>query len=581
MKWSNGCRMRLVLVGFVVAFAMVITQDVNADGFWQRKAEMPTPRWALATAVVNGRIYAIGGARSESIGAKLSTVEEYEPATDTWSEKADMPTARQYLSASVVAGKIYAIGGNNGLKTVEQYNPVTDTWTQKRDLLSDRSMPATCVINGTIYVMGGCTWISGQILSTIRGVSTVEMYDPSRNTTTKKASMPQEALWGSSASVLNGKIYTMGGGLSAKPTVFEYDPLLDTWTKKADMITGRRNFSTNVLNGMIYAMGGWQHSNASPYVSVEAYDIATDMWTAINDMPERRATLSTCTVNGKIYAIGGTPTPHPCIATPTLFEYDPNPHIVDFDGDGTVDIKDLFKLTEHWGQNEPAYDLAPIPIGDGIIDAADVEVLMSHWGQALYDPNLLTHWKLDETDGDIAYDSAGENDSAVIGDAIWQPGSGNLMGALQLDGIDDYIQTDFIHEPTKGPLSVFVWIKGGAPGQAIVSQEMAGSTWDSVWLGADPTNGRLATSHLFPMFPRLESDAVITDGQWHRIGLVWDGTYRHLYVDDEEVAIDEEPFQHLNSSGGLHIGADSHLQPSVFWSGLIDDVRIYNRVIMP
>jgi hypothetical protein len=36
----------------------------------------------------------------------------------------------------------------------------------------------------------------------------------------------------------------------------------------------------------------------------------------------------------------------------------------------------------------------------------------------------------------------------------------------------------------------------------------------------------------------LLSETVITDGQWHRIGLVWDGSHRTLYVDGVAVADD-------------------------------------------
>jgi N-acetylneuraminic acid mutarotase len=84
--------------------------------------------------VVNGKIYAIGGALTYPGGPPLSTVEEYDPATDTWTRKADMPTARAYLSTSAVNGKIYAIGGTlinpawyRGISTVEEYNPATNT----------------------------------------------------------------------------------------------------------------------------------------------------------------------------------------------------------------------------------------------------------------------------------------------------------------------------------------------------------------------------------------------------------------------------------------------------------------------
>ncbi|MFC1762599.1 LamG-like jellyroll fold domain-containing protein [Planctomycetota bacterium] len=33
--------------------------------------------------------------------------------------------------------------------------------------------------------------------------------------------------------------------------------------------------------------------------------------------------------------------------------------------------------------------------------------------------------------------------------------------------------------------------------------------------------------------------------------------------------------------GDLQIGAGNTLDPGTFWSGLIDDVRIYDRVVTP
>jgi hypothetical protein len=46
-------------------------------------------------------------------------------------------------------------------------------------------------------------------------------------------------------------------------------------------------------------------------------------------------------------------------------------------------------------------------------------------------------------------------------------------GALECDGIDDYISTDFVLDPEDGSFSVFAWIKGGVPGQVIILKQMA------------------------------------------------------------------------------------------------------------
>jgi hypothetical protein len=78
----------------------------------------------------------------------------------------------------------------------------------------------------------------------------------------------------------------------------------------------------------------------------------------------------------------------------------------------------------------------------------------------------------------------------------------------------------------------------------------------------------------------LQSQTVITDGNWHRVGFVWDGSQRILYVDDMEVAIGTQ--SGLGSSeGGLYIAAGKTLDAGSFWSGLIDDIRIYNLAVMP
>jgi hypothetical protein len=251
--------------------------------------------------------------------------------------------------------------------------------------------------------------------------------------------------------------------------------------------------------------------------------------------------------------------------------------VIDFTGDYKVDIDDLLLLIEHWGQNEPTYDMGPTPWGDGVIGRADLEVLVRHWGQEVYDPHLLAHWKLDETEGDVAYDSAATNDAVIFGDAFWQPDIGRFEGALQFDGVDDYIDTQLKLDVDAGPFSVFAWIKGGAPGQVIVSQD-GGANW--LLVNADGAlMTELTTSRGRQVGP-LYSEVIVTDGSWHRVGLVWNELQRTLYVDDVIAAQDDH--DSLNSApGALHIGASLDLQSGEFWQGLIDDVWIYDRVVIP
>ena len=115
-------------------------------------------------------------------------------------------------------------------------------------------------------------------------------------------------------------------------------------------------------------------------------------------------------------------------------------------------------------------------------------------------------------------------------------------------------------------------------GQAILSQRNGLN-----WLAADLAKGVLMTELRGTGRADqrlLVSPVVITDGQWHRVGFVWDGAQRTLYVDGVPAATDTLGGMRV-LAGSLHIGAGSERKPGTFWSGLIDDVRLYNRVVAP
>ena len=114
--------------------------------------------------------------------------------------------------------------------------------------------------------------------------------------------------WGLSTSVVNGKIYAIGGtpnGIESLRTVEVYDPATNTWGQRAEMPTPRWGLSASAIHGKIYAVGGTQNGRDG-LQSVEIYDPKTDTWTKAPDMPTARANLATSAVNGKVYAIGGS-----------------------------------------------------------------------------------------------------------------------------------------------------------------------------------------------------------------------------------------------------------------------------------
>jgi len=122
---------------------------------------------------------------------------------------------------------------------------------------------------------------------------------------TARSPMPIHLHQGASAIAGNGRIYVFGGAYTLRITQ-EYDPLNDTWTRVADMPTGRYDLGGAAgPDGKAYAITGWQMPGFSS--AMEAYDPATGAWTSRAPVLRPRQIPACATgKDGFIYCIGGT-----------------------------------------------------------------------------------------------------------------------------------------------------------------------------------------------------------------------------------------------------------------------------------
>jgi len=125
---------------------------------------MNTPRAAPAVAAVNGKIYAIGG-QKENQGV-IASVEEFDPLANggfgKWTTKNSvMPHPRLNSTAAVLNNKVYILGGEMDgviISTVDVYDPSSDTWTTDPEdppLPTARRFAGAAVVDNTIYTVGG------------------------------------------------------------------------------------------------------------------------------------------------------------------------------------------------------------------------------------------------------------------------------------------------------------------------------------------------------------------------------------------------------------------------------------------
>ena len=295
----------------------VFAYDPQIDT-WTKKKDMPTARFALQTFLVNDKIYAVGGGQYD--GNCLSTVEVYDPITDTWTAKPNMPISTAWITGAAVNNKIYvfakmATGWSAGWGDVWEYDPSLDTpkeiWTKKADI--PKGGGTASVINGKIYVLGGTS------IPDLNDLACNFMYDPSTDKwDTNKTCVPTPRGFLTSA-VVDNKIYVIGGGYPDSTNKNEvYDPASDTWTTKKEMINPRLGMRAAVVDGIIYIFGGNYNER-----NCHAYDPATNSWVEKTPIPSDgpRGVLSVTDCNGLIYVFGGSD--EKWGAYSTVYAYDP------------------------------------------------------------------------------------------------------------------------------------------------------------------------------------------------------------------------------------------------------------------
>jgi N-acetylneuraminic acid mutarotase len=235
---------------------------------------MHVARSNLGVAVVDGKIYAIGGVIDN--GAVTGANEEYDPAMDTWTFRKPMPTPRSDFCVEVYEDKIYCIGGAGG-GVNEVYDPAADTWETREPMPTPRTSFATVVCNDRIYVIGG---IRGDAYSRV-----TEVYDPALDKWAKKASLPN-ASSPETCAVINGEIYVISRSSSSSSYIESmsytaaYDEDTDSWASKASMPVVKHGAGV-VFDDKIYFVGGsYEYSSGSPvFVTLlQIYDPATDAW---------------------------------------------------------------------------------------------------------------------------------------------------------------------------------------------------------------------------------------------------------------------------------------------------------------
>ena len=312
----------LLFLVLLAASSLIAFKPVSAAAWdsWQQLASMPTARSMVGVAVVDGKIYAIGG--TSGTKTLLGTNEVYDPETNTWSTKAPMPTPRTYFGIAVYQNKIYCIGGatheeSEGYITDvnEVYDPATDTWENRTSMPNPRARLDANTVGDEIFLIGGIGR-NLQLLPLAEPSSRNDVYSPETDSWTTKTPLPT-AVANYVSAVVDNKIYVIGSEHSdARGLNQVYTVETDSWSSAASVpenifVHNAAAAATTGINAtkQIYVIGGvygtTDPSEEYDYVSL-VYNPKDDSWSFASYMPVDDYHYAVAVVDDLLYVVGGS-----------------------------------------------------------------------------------------------------------------------------------------------------------------------------------------------------------------------------------------------------------------------------------
>jgi hypothetical protein len=218
--------------------------------------------------VFDDHIYLIGGNDGESV---ISSVEMYNPVQNTWQKVHNLHRAREVLAGAVLNDRIYAIGGQQDvhmlIDRIEWYDRSGDTWLEAAfNLPHPRAAHFYHATGDTFYMFGGYYY-------GLMGTAYKAQPQPGGYDWIQLDNLSKKRAYGATAQTKYG-IYLIGGetvsGKTAEVEVFkpeseEYGPCYPLSSPRSGMC------AVTVRDSVVYSIGGFETSYDDPVATVEYY----------------------------------------------------------------------------------------------------------------------------------------------------------------------------------------------------------------------------------------------------------------------------------------------------------------------
>jgi non-specific serine/threonine protein kinase len=274
---------------------------------------MPTARQNMASTVLDGTIWVVGGLESGSSGSRR--VEGYDPVINGWKSAPDLPVRLHHEMVVTYKGELIVIGGwipKGSDPSAEVSDRVlalrAGRWVQLPSLKRPRAAGVAAVVGDRIVVAGGQA--GGRLLDT------TEVFDGKRWSVGANIPTPREHL----AAASDGQfVYAVGGrALSPdknSPALERYEPTTDRWQRLPDMPTARGGLGAAIADGHLIAVGG--ESSTDAFDDVDSYSLASKKWSSLASMRTPRHGIAVAAIDRSLYSLGGAPRPGHASASAT------------------------------------------------------------------------------------------------------------------------------------------------------------------------------------------------------------------------------------------------------------------------
>ncbi|KPP83152.1 MAG: hypothetical protein HLUCCA04_03480 [Oceanicaulis sp. HLUCCA04] len=237
---------------------------------WRALSPLPEGLERFGLAAADGRIWAAGGYSAESGSEPVALMWSYDPEADVWQSETPMPAARAAFAMIAHENRLYAVGGTEEPGGIFVFDIETREWSALEAPSELRRRDAG------IALVDGEIWVAGGIVDR-RAVARVDIFDIEAGSWRRGPDLP-EARAGHVLVFGQSRILALGGRgedlRSTHDTVFAITPDGAAWEREAPLPAARTEAAAAVLDNSIFLIGGGVGGGVfAPFTALASVDI--------------------------------------------------------------------------------------------------------------------------------------------------------------------------------------------------------------------------------------------------------------------------------------------------------------------